>query len=284
MKETFKNIANLFTDFKPIYIIDIAVLFVAFFFLFRLFKKRNAKPFIVCLFIAAAAYFGLLLFKDEIPVLFTIVRIGFIPVFIVLITVLFAPEIKRGVVKLSRGFKQSEFFSTRYDVSDEVLKNTIVEIIRAVQNMSKKNVGALIVIAPAHIEGQILESGTTLNAVVSAPLLESIFNTKAPMHDGAVIVRSNLILAAGCFLTLSQNPNLPHDLGTRHRAALGVSEQNDVLSLIVSEQTGIISICRNGIISRYFDSNMLNDVLEQVYGLADSGAKRKKKRKHINEP
>jgi len=279
MKEIFESVKNLFTDFKPIYAIDIAVLFIAFFFLFRLFKKRNAKPIIIYLFISAAVYFGLLLISDKAPVLFTIVKIGFIPVLVVLITVLFAPEIKRGIVKLSRGFRQSEYFSTKYDVSDEVLKNTIAEIIRAAQNMSKKNVGALIVISPLHIEEQILESGTMMNAVVSAPLLESIFNTKAPMHDGAVIIRSNLILAAGCFLTLSQNPNLPQDLGTRHRAALGVSEQNDVLSLIVSEQSGIISICKNGIISRYFDSNMLNDVLQQVYGLTDSGARRKKKRK-----
>lgn len=277
MTEFFQKIADAFINFKAVDAIDIVVLAVVLFCVLRLIKKRNAKAIIWYLALALTAYFAALLFKDTVPLTYSILSVAVAPMAVVLVTVIFAPEIKRALTKLSRGRRSAEYFSTQYDVSDEILRNTITEIIRSVQNMSKKNTGALIVISPEHIQSQILESGTTLNAVVSAPLIESIFNTKAPMHDGAVVIRSNRILAAGCFLTLSQNTNLPQDLGTRHRAALGVTETNDVLAIIVSEQTGIISICRNGIISRYYDSNMLSDVLEQTYGL--SSGVRKKKRK-----
>ena len=280
MTEFFQKIADAFkNDLWYKGVLDILLLSVVLFFLFRLIKKRKAKAIIAYFVPVVLVCFAAALFKDYVPLIYTIVSVSIVPMTFVLIAAVFASDIKRTIVKLSRGRWHSEYFSTKYNVSDEALRNTIAEIIRSVQTMSKKNIGALIVISPAHIESQILESGTTLNAVVSAPLIESIFNTKSPMHDGAVVIRSNLILAAGCFLTLSQNMNLPQDLGTRHRAALGVSENNDVLSLIVSEQTGIISICRNGVISRYYDSNMLNDVLEQVYGLAAADTKRKKRRK-----
>ncbi len=277
MNDTLQKIAEAFTGFSIYDAIDIAILAVGLFLVFRLIKRRNAKALYLYLAISVAAYFAVLVFREYAPLAYQILSVGVLPLLIVLIVTVFAPEIKRAVLKLSRGRKSAENFSTQYDVSDEVLRNTITEIIRSVQNMSKKNTGALIVISPQHIQSQILESGTTLNAIVSAPLIESIFNTKAPMHDGAVVIRANRILAAGCFLTLTQNANLPQDLGTRHRAALGVTETNDVLAIIVSEQTGIISICRNGVISRYYDSNMLNEVLEQTYGL--SAGVRKKKRK-----
>ena len=281
MTETFQKIADAFIHFTVYDGIDIAFLTIVLFLLFRLIKRRNAQTIIIYLALTVVFCFAVFLFKAKDgnkSLLQTLLSVSLIPMLAVLLAVIFAPEIKLALIKLSRSRKNTEYFSTRYDVNDEVLRGTITEIIRSVQNMSKKNTGALIVISPGHIDSQILDSGTTLNAVVSAPLIESIFNTKAPMHDGAVIVRSNLILAAGCFLPLSQNLNLPQDLGTRHRAALGVSESNNVLSIIVSEQTGIISICKNGIISRYFDSNMLNDVLEQVYGLSASVNRRKKRK------
>ena len=277
MNDFFEKAADAFSNFKLIDAIDIVIISVALFFVFRLIKKRNSKAIFIYFAIALVLYAAVVIFRDTLPVTYAILSVGIIPLLIVLVAVIFAPEIKRSLLKLSRGRKSAENFSTQYDVSDEVLRGTISEIIRSVQNMSKKNTGALIVVSPEHIQSQILESGTSLNAVVSAPLIESIFNTKAPMHDGAVVIRANRILAAGCFLTLTQNLNLPQDLGTRHRAALGVTETNDVLAIVVSEQTGIISICRNGVLSRYYDSKMLTEVLEQTYGLSAGVVKKKRK-------
>ena len=98
-------------------------------------------------------------------------------------------------------------------------------------------------------------------------MLESIFNTKAPLHDGAVLVRGNRIMAAGCFLPLTQSLEVDKELGTRHRAAIGVSETNNVLTIIVSEETGVISVAYRGELKRYFDSEMLTDTLQEFYGL-----------------
>ena len=124
-----------------------------------------------------------------------------------------------------------------------------------------------IIVAPDNIPESILDSGTRLNATLSCSLIECLFNTKAPLHDGAVYIHGNKILAAGCFLPLTQQTDLDKELGTRHRAAIGLTEQYNHLAIIVSEETGIISVARNGKIMRYFDSQMLKDVLEQIYGL-----------------
>jgi diadenylate cyclase len=146
--------------------------------------------------------------------------------------------------------------------------------------MSKKNTGALIIIAPENIPEQIVESGTHLDAVLSNQLIECIFNNKAPLHDGAVFIRGNKILAAGCFLPLTQNTELDKELGTRHRAAIGETEQyNNHLAIIVSEETGVISVAKAGEILRYYDSVMLTDVLEQTYGLKAGISRNKKRRK-----
>ena len=172
-----------------------------------------------------------------------------------------------------------EAYTTAYDVSDEQLHAAINDIVRAAQNMSKKNVGALIVISTQNMPEHIIDSGTKLDAVLSCALLESIFNTKAPLHDGAVFVRGNRIVAAGCFLPLSQSNSIDKELGTRHRAGIGVSENYNVLTIIVSEETGVISIAQGGELTRYFDSQMLTDKLEQTYGLqATPESTRRRKR------
>ncbi|MDR1093136.1 MAG: diadenylate cyclase [Clostridiales bacterium] len=278
--ERIKELFSTLTGWNILWcVLQILTLTVLFFLALRFLKVHRNAVALPWWLAGILLVFGVLfLFQNELPVLWKL-ALALSGVVLVYIVVLFAVEFRRATVKLAHGRKGKAFFAAKYDLTHDELRNTIAEIIRAVQNMSKKNVGALIVIAPVHIQSQILESGMALNALVSAPLLESIFNTKAPMHDGAVIVRANVILAAGCFLPLSQNTELPNDLGTRHRAALGVSEANDVLSVIVSEQTGIISVCKNGIISRYYNSEMLEEVLEQAYGLKLMTADKKNKRK-----
>ena len=193
--------------------------------------------------------------------------------------VLFSTEIKRGMWKIASPKNAENSYTTQYNCSDEELHAAIDDIVRAAQNMSKKDVGALIIIAPDNIPEHILDSGTRLDADLSCQLIECLFNTKAPLHDGAVYIRGNKILAAGCFLPLTQQTDLDKELGTRHRAAIGITEQYNHLAIIVSEETGIISVARNGEIMRYFDTQMLTDVLEQIYGLKAVGKPSKHSRR-----
>lgn len=170
--------------------------------------------------------------------------------------------------------------------SNDELRAATLEILTACQDMAKQDVGAIIIIDSAgDIHDNILDTGTRIDAVLSAPLLESIFNTKSPLHDGAVIVRGNRIIAAGCFLTLTQR-NVNKEMGTRHRAAIGVTEDTDVLSIVVSEETGIISVVRHGEIKRYMTMDKLNDEIEIAYGISpmsvSSPVRGDRQKKHKN--
>lgn len=152
-------------------------------------------------------------------------------------------------------------------LSDEERRESINAIVTACQTMAKSRTGALIVVVRNKIDEYIVNSGIRLDAVISAPLLESIFNTRCPMHDGAVIVMENRIAAAGAFLPLSKNESLSKELGTRHRAGIGVTETegNDILSIIISEENGIISTAHNGVLRRYLTPERLFDTLYDPY-------------------
>jgi len=152
--------------------------------------------------------------------------------------------------------------------SNEELQEATNEILSACQNLSKQNIGAIIIIDSfGDIQDTILDTGTMLDAKLSGPLLETLFNTKAPLHDGAVIVRGNKVIAAGCFLTLTQR-NVNKEMGTRHRAAIGITEETNVLSIVVSEETGIISVVKRGEIKRYMTVDKLRDEIEEAYGIS----------------
>ena len=242
-------------------------------------KKNNAGKLAVL--ILGFVALGIVLSSEFIglSVLGNVMKYGIIIVTVAVIF-LFPAETRRGMLKLASPRDTHGAYTTAYDVSDEELHGAINDIVRAAQNMSKKNVGALIVISTQNMPEHIIDSGTKLDAVLSCALLESIFNTKAPLHDGAVFVRGNRIVAAGCFLPLSQSNSIDKELGTRHRAGIGVSENYNVLTIIVSEETGVISIAQHGELTRYFDSQMLTDKLEQTYGLqATPESSRKHRRK-----
>ena len=159
--------------------------------------------------------------------------------------------------------------------SDDELRETTAEILSACQDMAKQDVGAIIIIDSNNsINDTVLGSGTILNAELSAALLESIFNTKAPLHDGAVIVRGNKVVAAGCFLPLTQR-NINKEMGTRHRAAIGITEDTDVLSIVVSEETGIISVVKRGELRRYMTMDKLKDEIEDAFGISPGAIARR---------
>ena len=186
-------------------------------------------------------------------------------VFVLIICALYATELRR----LIWAYKNLKLIDVKHNagrsIDEEKTERCIAEIIKSLQNMSKKNTGAIIVLAAGDIPEQIIDSGIKLESDISSELIESVFFPKTPLHDGAMIISDTKIVAAGCFLPLSHNDNIPKDLGTRHRAGIGITETIDVISLIVSEETGIISIARGGKITRYADAEILKKTLNQYY-------------------
>ncbi len=178
--------------------------------------------------------------------------------------VVYQNDFKSLFAGLSNSVKKQHVVS----VSDEELQVCIEEIVKACQTMAKARTGALIVLVPSKISQYVLDSGVELGALLSASLLVSIFNTRAPMHDGAVVVKGNKVLAAGCFLPLSQTQSINKDVGTRHRAAIGITEESDNVSIVVSEENGIISIAKKGILRRYITPERLSDLLYETFGVA----------------
>lgn len=183
---------------------------------------------------------------------------------------LFNAELKRDVFKRSwKSILHTFSISGEgFDLSEEEVNANIANIVKACQNMSKADVGALIVVVRESISDSVLESGTMINAVISGELLETIFFPKSPLHDGAVIIKGNKILAAGCYLPLSQEQTLAKELGTRHRAALGITELNPtVTAIVVSEETGIITAVYDRQIKRYLDGQNLTKALQYAYNM-----------------
>lgn len=166
-------------------------------------------------------------------------------VWLLLLIILFQPELRRALASMGGRGSLLRAFS-RYQEA-----HVIDEVVRAVTNLAAKKVGAIIVLERNSRLSDVVDSGTTVDAAVSRRLLESIFYPYSPLHDGAVIVSGDRIAAAGCFLPLSVSTSLPRDLGTRHRAAVGLTEETDALALVVSEETGGISLVAGGEISRH---------------------------------
>lgn len=175
----------------------------------------------------------------------------FLTVSLVFIIVVFQPELRTGLERLGRG---RSIFSGDKNKKDE---DSINELVSAMSSLSRQKIGALVVLERQVGLSDIIESGTMLNADISSELLINIFIPNTPLHDGAVIIRENTITAAACYLPLSTSNTIAKELGTRHRAAIGISEKSDAVVIVVSEETGNISIAENGVINRYFDEDSL---------------------------
>lgn len=181
-------------------------------------------------------------------------QVGFIALIII-----FQPELRRGLEHMGRS-KFGKWFS----VEKEDITDVAGEVCKAAENMSKSQTGALIVFERETILNDLLTGGTFIGAKVTSELLENIFVPNTPLHDGAVIIRSDNIYKAACVLPLSSNKDLSNELGTRHRAGLGISEQSDCISLVVSEETGKISVMQNGNMMRNLSINALYKYITKV--------------------
>lgn len=250
-------------------IIDILIVAVAIYAIIKGFRKTRAAQLIkgIAIFLVVTYLADWLQLNMISFFLGNLIQIGFIAIIII-----FQPELRRALEHVGRS-KFGKWFSTEeIDYSDMVS-----EIIRASENMSKTNTGALMVFEKEAPLDDLLTGGTLINADVSSELLENIFVHNTPLHDGAVIIRNSKIYKASCVLPLSSNKDLSKECGTRHRAALGISEQSDCVSLVVSEETGKISIMHKGNMIRNLSISNLSELLMKLLQPKEEVAENMKK-------
>ncbi|MED1953691.1 diadenylate cyclase CdaA [Brevibacillus centrosporus] len=197
------------------------------------------------------------------------------------VVIIFQPELRRALEQLGRG----KLFSRSSTIQDDDMVNRLVkEVCKSVTYMAKRRIGALIVIERETGLNDYVETGIAINGRVSSELLINIFIPNTPLHDGAVIMRKDVILAAACYLPLSESNSISKELGTRHRAAIGVSEVSDGMSIIVSEETGQVSFAAHGTMNRNLTEEQLAEILtEQLQPLSKSksmGSRWHWRRKH----
>lgn len=248
--EIWEVIFNTIKNISIASVLDILVVAYIFYKGYMLIRETRAEQLLKgILFILALIPISYLL---ELRVVYTILN-KTITIGVLSIVIIFQPEIRRALEHLGR----STFFDRHILDNEEIIEKVISEIVIAVDSLSQSKTGALLVIEQNTGLGEIIATGTNVDAIVSSALLENIFVVNTPLHDGATIIRGDRIVSSGCVLPLTSNNTISKKLGTRHRAAMGVSETSDALVIIVSEETGTISLAVNGRLERNFSRDEL---------------------------
>ena len=242
-----------FTD-----ILDIAIVSVIFYYVFRFIRDRRAGK-------LAVGVFLLVLF-EAVSTILELATVQFIlenvfQVGLIAIIILFQPEL-RSMLESMGGESLKSLKSIREQKDTQQTLGMIDGVCEAVSGLSDTQTGALIVIERETKLGDVIRSGTVVNADTSPFLIKNIFFKNSPLHDGAMVIREDRVYAAGCLLPLSQNTDIIRDLGTRHRAAIGMSENSDAIVIVVSEETGKISVAQGGLLKRGYDTATLKWELE----------------------
>jgi diadenylate cyclase len=185
------------------------------------------------------------------------------------LVILFQPELRKALERMGRSRILTK--GSRRKNIDEERDTVIAEIVQTVVDLSRRRVGALLVFERQTGLEDVIETGTRLNAEVSAPLLENIFEPNTPLHDGAAVIRDDQVIAAACILPLAEASGVSRELGTRHRAAVGISENTDAAVVVVSEETGIVSMARDGALRRPLSTDELKAFLNDYYSITNSG-------------
>ncbi|MCF0148206.1 MAG: TIGR00159 family protein [Clostridium sp.] len=254
MQEIITFLINTFKNISISSILDIIVVAYIFYKGYSLIKETRAEQLLK----------GIILMIILIPIsyLLNLEMLNFIlnktlTIGLLSVIIIFQPEIRRGLEHIGRSA-----FEELHKMQDEEKRNiTVNEIVNAVGNLAESKTGALIVVEQLTRLGDISNSGTVLDAKVTSNLLENIFVVNTPLHDGATIIRDDRILASGCVLPLTSNTTINKKLGTRHRAAIGLSEISDSIVIIVSEETGVVSLAINGRLTRNYDKEKLRIIL-----------------------
>ena len=277
METVIERIKNMFSaavkQFKfphcIIDIIDIVLVAVIIFYIVKFIRDRRASKLAMGVFLVVLLMFvSWFLDMRALSFIFSnLIQVGFIAIII-----LFQPELRSVLEK----FGGASFIKTISESKNQSIKhNAITAICEAASELSREYTGALIVIERSTPLGEIIKTGTVINADVTVSLLKNIFFNKAPLHDGAVVIRGGRICAAGCFLPMSTNDDIIKDLGTRHRSAIGMSENSDAVIIVVSEETGTISLAIDGQLRRNYDYNTLKTELSNLFRDDDTEKKGK---------
>lgn len=255
----WERIISSFSTFRIADLLDILIIAYLIYKLLQLVKETRAEQLlkgVLALLILAqlSSFFNLYTLSWLINNLFTAGLLVFI--------VVFQPELRRAFEKIGRG---NGVLRSLINIKDEESVHKSDEIVSAVASLARQKIGALIVLENETGLNEYIETGTRLDADVSSELLINIFIPNTPLHDGAVIIKDEKIEAAGCFLPLSNNSTLSKELGTRHRAAIGLSEVSDALVIVVSEETGQISLAEQSELSRRVDTDTLKRILYDFF-------------------
>ena len=262
----FQGVVSIFNTIQIKDIVDIAIITLLIFSLFQLIRQTRAEQLLKGVLLLLVLFIFSIIF--QLTMLTTLLK-AFFQSAVIIVAIIFQPAIRSALEKLGRnkmGKKYFGFLSSHTKDEDKTLaiKKVISDASDAALVFSKAKTGALIVFERETMLNDIASSGTILNSDPSVALFGNIFYNKAPLHDGATIVRNGKIYASGCILPLTTSKSVDINLGTRHRAALGMSEQSDAVVLVVSEETGNISLAVEGKLTRDFTQEALVEALESL--------------------
>lgn len=255
--EVFKNIISLISAFTVFDFLDICLVALIVYYAIKFIRQTRAFQLVKGIVLLLVIYVAIRALNMQASTYF-MSRIFDDVVLVVL--VLFQPEIRHILESMGR----RKFSFSKDAGKSEKVSETITTVSRACSELSDKKVGALIVLERDSILSEIINTGSRVDAVVSEEMIGNIFFPKAPLHDGAIVISDNRIVSAGCILPLTQS-SLSSELGTRHRAAVGMSEQGDAVVVVVSEETGAISLASHGMLKRNISPGELRELLVNYF-------------------
>ncbi len=260
------KVSVFFTDFHFAYALEIFLFFFLIFYVSKILRDNDGTR-VMLVYWGLIVVAGAMVYAIDLELFDKRFYIDFVMLLSMFMLIMFNVEVKKSLLDMRLNLHPTEKSASGIaeTKSHEDVEKCISSIIKALQNMSKNNVGGLVVLSRNNLPKQVLQSGVMVDAEISTQMIEGIFFPKAPLHDGAMIIRGHKIQAAGCFLPLTQKANYPKDFGTRHRAGIGITEVANVVSIVVSEETGIISVIKQGNVQRYADYDTLKNVLKEYY-------------------
>lgn len=261
LKNIFESFVRTFSIFDLLDIIIVAFLIYN---LIKIIRESRAGQLVKGILIILCVYF--LAIRLNFRMLSALLN-NFFQFSVFGVLIVFQPELRRVLEKLGRSklihwwpinniTNEEEYYNIEYTKIVNIVSNAII-------SLSNEKMGALIVFERDTKLGEIIDTGTILKSVPSVPLICNVFYDKSPLHDGALIIKNGLLYAGGCILPLTRNQNISHELGTRHRAAIGITENSDAISVVLSEETGKVSIAINGVLRTYSDINIFKMSLEK---------------------
>lgn len=262
----WNNISRNLSTFRVADAVDIAVVAVILYYVFKFIRDRRAGKLAVGIItlLLLLVVSSLINMRVMNYLMKNVFQIGIIAVII-----LFQPELRAALEKVGGGSLKGVRSFGNFKNADDGKAELISAVVQAATELSETKTGALIVFERTTKLGDMILTGTVVDSAISVPIIKNIFFKNTPLHDGAVIIRDNRLYAAGCLLPLSSSQELTRDLGTRHRAAIGMSENSDAVVLVVSEETGVISIASEGKLLRGYDAEGLRTVLTEQLTNAD---------------